>query len=126
MDKPKTVDEYLAALPEAPRAALEELREAIRAAAPQATEAITYNMPTFKLDGRFLVSYAAFKNHCSLFPWNDAMVDEFGDELEPYLSGKGTLRFTAEAPMPAALVKKIVKERIREHEAQTHTRGDGG
>ncbi len=76
-------------------------------------------MPTFKLDRRFLVSYAAFKNHCSLFPWTEAMVEEFGDELEPYLSGRGTLRFTAAEPIPAALVKKIVKERIREHEAQT-------
>ena len=119
MGKPSSVDEYIAGLPEGPRAALEDLRSTIKAAAPGATEAITYNMPTFKLDGRFLVSYAAFKNHCSLFPWNDAMVEEFGDELEPYLSGKGTLRFTADAPMPAALVKKIVEERLREHEAQT-------
>ena len=120
MDKPKSVDEYLAGLPEAPRATLEELRKAIKAAVPQATETISYQMPTFKLDGRFLVSYAAFTNHCSLFPWTEAMVEEFGDELEPYLSGKGTLRFTAAEPMPAALVKKIVKERIREHKAQTH------
>ena len=120
MDKPKSVEEYLAGLPEAPRTALEQLRNTIKAAVPEATEAITYNMPTFKLDGRFLVSYAAFKNHCSLFPWNDAMVEEFGDELEPYLSGKGTLRFTADAPMPAALLKKIVKARVEEHEAQTH------
>jgi uncharacterized protein YdhG (YjbR/CyaY superfamily) len=120
MDEPKSVDEYLAGLPEAPRAALEELRKTIKAAAPEATEAISYKMPAFKLDGRFLVSYAAFKNHCSLFPWNDAMVEEFGDELEPYLSGKGTLRFNADAPMPTALVRKIVKARIEEHEAQTH------
>ena len=118
MDKPKSVEEYLARLPEAPRTALEKLRKTIQAAAPQATEGISYQMPTFKLDGRFLVSYAAFKNHCSLFPWTDAMVEEFGDDLEPYLSGKGTLRFTADAPMPAALVKKIVEERIREHEVQ--------
>ena len=120
MDRPSSIDEYIAGLPEAPRAALEDLRNTIKAAAPEATEVISYQMPTFKLDGRFLVSYAAFKNHCSLFPWNDAMVEEFGDELEPYLSGKGTLRFTADAPMPAALVTKIVKARIREHEAQTH------
>jgi uncharacterized protein YdhG (YjbR/CyaY superfamily) len=119
VDKPKSVDEYLAALPEAPRVALEKLRKTIKAAAPQAVETISYQMPTFKLDGRFLVSYAAFKDHCSLFPWTEAMVEVFGDELEPYLSGKGTLRFTADAPMPAALVKKIVTERIREHEAQT-------
>ncbi|MBA3362868.1 MAG: DUF1801 domain-containing protein [Actinobacteria bacterium] len=102
-----------------PPPALVKVRKTIRAAAPQATETISYRMPTFKLDRRFLVSYAAFKNHCSLFPWTEAMVEEFGDELEPYLSGRGTLRFTAAEPIPAALVKKIVKERIREHEAQT-------
>ncbi len=120
MDKPSSVDEYIAALPEGPRAALKKLQKTIKAAAPQATETISYQMPTLKLDGRFLVSYAAFKNHCSLFPWTETMVEEFGDELQPYLSGKGTLRFTVDAPMPATLVRKIVKERIREHEAQTH------
>ena len=117
MDKPKSVEEYLEGLPDAPRAALEKLRKTIKAAAPLATETISYQMPTFKLDGRFLVSYAAFKNHCSLFPWTETMVEEFGVELEPYLSGKGTLRFTADAPMPAALVRKIVEARLREHGA---------
>jgi uncharacterized protein YdhG (YjbR/CyaY superfamily) len=72
-------------------------------------------MPTFKLDGRFLVSYAAFKVHCSLFPASQAVMEAHGDQLKPYFSGMGTLRFTADKPIPAALVKKIVNTRIREN-----------
>jgi uncharacterized protein YdhG (YjbR/CyaY superfamily) len=109
-----SVDDYLAALPEEPRAALEELRQSIKSAAPEATETISYQMPTFKDRGRFLVSYAAFKEHCSLFPASDAVMAALGDELKPYFSGKGTLRFQADKPIPAALVKKIVRLRIEE------------
>ncbi len=111
------VDEYLAALPNAPRAALERLRTQIRSAAPEATEAISYQMPAFRHLGRFLVSYAAFTDHCSLFPASEAVMAEFGDELEPYFSGKGTIRFAPERPLPAALVKRIVRIRVREIEA---------
>jgi uncharacterized protein YdhG (YjbR/CyaY superfamily) len=117
MANPSSVEEYLSALPEEPRAALEKLRKTIKAAAPDATETISYQMPTFKLRGRFLVSYAAFKNHCSLFPASEAMLEAYGEELKPYFSGKGTIRFTTEKPLPAALVKKIVKMRIEENEA---------
>jgi uncharacterized protein YdhG (YjbR/CyaY superfamily) len=73
-------------------------------------------MPAFKLDGRFLVSYAAFKDHCSLFP-GAAVPDDLGEEIKPFVAGKGTLQFTPKKPIPAALVKKIVKTRIREIEA---------
>jgi uncharacterized protein YdhG (YjbR/CyaY superfamily) len=114
MAQPASVEEYLSAVPEPQRAALEKLRAAIRAAAPHATETINYQMPAFRQDGRFLVSYAAFKDHCSLFPASQAVMDAHGEELKPYFSGKGTLRFTADEPIPAALVKKIVKTRIRE------------
>jgi uncharacterized protein YdhG (YjbR/CyaY superfamily) len=114
---PTSVDDYLAALSEAPRAALEKLRRIIRAAAPEATETISYQMPAFKLHGRFLVSYAAFKNHCSLFPASKAVLEAYGEELDPYFSGKGTIRFTTDKPLPAALVKKIVKTRIKENAA---------
>ena len=114
MATPKTVDEYLAAVPATQRAALEKLRKQIRAAAPEATEAISYQMPAFKQGGRFLVSYAAFRDHLSLFPASYAVMELFGDELEPFFSGKGTLRFTTGKPIPAALVKKIVKARLRE------------
>jgi uncharacterized protein YdhG (YjbR/CyaY superfamily) len=119
MASPTSVEDYLAGLPEASRAALEKLREAIKAAAPEAIETISYQMPTFKLDGRFLVSYAAFKNHCSLFPASDGVVEACGETLEPYLSGKGTIRFTTDDPLSSALVKKIMKARIEEHEAIT-------
>jgi uncharacterized protein YdhG (YjbR/CyaY superfamily) len=110
------VDAYLAALPDASRAALEKLRATIRSAAPEATEQISYQMPAFKDQGRFLVSYAAFTDHCSLFPANDAVREACGDALTPYLSGKGTIRFTVEKPLPAALVKKVVKARLAENE----------
>jgi uncharacterized protein YdhG (YjbR/CyaY superfamily) len=119
MDEPASVEEYLAALPEESRVVLEGLRQTIKAAAPGATETISYHMPTFKDHGRFLLSYAAFKNHYSLFPASDAVMEALGEELKPYFSGKGTLRFTAAHPIPAALVKKIVKVLIKESRART-------
>jgi uncharacterized protein YdhG (YjbR/CyaY superfamily) len=119
MATPTSVDEYLAGLPEEQRAALEKLRETIRAAAPQATETISYGMPAFQQDGRFLVSYAAFKDHCSLYPASSAVREALGDEIQPYFSGKGTLRFQADEPIPAALVKKIVKRRLEENAARS-------
>jgi len=115
MAGPTSVKEYLAALPEESRAALEKLRKTIKAAAPEATETIAYQMPAFKDHGRFLVSYAAFKDHCSLFPASQAVIEAIGEELKPYLAGKGTIRFQANKPLPAALVKKIVKTRLEEN-----------
>ena len=114
MAEPAGVDDYLAALPEDQRAVLEKLRTTIRTTAPDATETISYQMPTFKLHGRVLVYYAAFKDHCSLFPASEAVMEALGEELKPYFSGKGTLRFTPDKPIPVALVKKIVKARIEE------------
>jgi uncharacterized protein YdhG (YjbR/CyaY superfamily) len=114
---PKTVDEYLARLPEAQREVLEKLRKQIRAAAPRATEQISYQIPAFRMDGRMLVWYSAFKDHCSLFPASKAVMAAHGEELKPYFSGKGTLRFTADKPIPASLVKKLVKTRIEENAA---------
>jgi uncharacterized protein YdhG (YjbR/CyaY superfamily) len=117
MAGPASVEEYLSALPAEPRTALEQLRATIKTAAPQATEAISYQMPAFKDQGRFLVSYAAFKDHCSLFPATQAVRDRLGKELEPYLSGKGTIRFAAEEPLRATLVKAIVEIRLEENAA---------
>jgi uncharacterized protein YdhG (YjbR/CyaY superfamily) len=114
MAGPTSVEDYLAALPEPPRSALEKLRKTIKAAAPEATETISYQMPTFKLDGRFLVSYAAFKEHCSLFPASGKVLEACGEELKPHFSGKGTIRFTADKPLSSALVRKIVETRIEE------------
>jgi uncharacterized protein YdhG (YjbR/CyaY superfamily) len=122
MAPPTSVDDYLAALAEAPRAALEKLRKQIKGAVPEATETISYQMPTFKLDGRFLVSYAAFKNHCSLFPASEKVLEACGEEIEPHLSGKGTIRFTTDKPLSSALVKKIMKARTEEHVALSRRR----
>jgi uncharacterized protein YdhG (YjbR/CyaY superfamily) len=118
MATPRSVDEYLAALPDGPRAALEKLRETIKAAAPEATETISYQMPAFKDRGRFLVSYAAFKDHCSLFPGSKAVIAAHREELKTHISGPGTLRFTTDNPIPTAMVRKIVKARIEENAAR--------
>lgn len=112
----KDMDAYIAALPPDSRAALEKLRKQIRAAAPKATEGISWGMPSFKLEGQ-LVGFAAFKDHCSFFPMSVEVMDALGKEIEPYRTSKGTLQFTPDRPLPAALVKKIVKARIAEVEA---------
>ena len=112
---PQTVDEYLAAVPEEARATLEKIRKTIKAVAPQATEVISYQIPMYKQHG-MLVGFAAFKGHCSLFPGAKA-VATFKDELKAYETSKGTIRFPIGKPLPAALVKKLVKTRIAENEA---------
>jgi uncharacterized protein YdhG (YjbR/CyaY superfamily) len=114
-----TVEDYLAALPDDRRAVVEELRQAIKAAAPEATESIAYQMPAFRSHGgQFLVSYAAYKNHYSLFPASDRVTVALGEALTPYLAGKGTIRFPANRPVPVALVGKIVKVRLEENAAR--------
>jgi uncharacterized protein YdhG (YjbR/CyaY superfamily) len=118
MAAPTTVDEYLAELPEERRTVVEALRATINAAAPDATESIAYQMPALRSDGgQFLVSYAAFKNHYSLFPASDVVVAAIGDELTPYLAGKGTIRFPASRPIPLGLVTRIVEVRVAENAA---------
>ena len=114
MAPPPSVEAYLAAVPEPMRAALEHLRATIRAAAPDATEAIYYQMPAFRAKGRALVSYAAFRDHYSLFPLGAAVIDALGEEVAPYRTGKGTLQFRLDEPLPEALVQKIVKARLAE------------
>ena len=114
MAAPTTVEDYMAALPDGSRkTVLEKLRKTIKAAAPEATETISYRMPAFKDRGRILVYYAAFKDHYSIFPASEAIIEALGEELEPYVTGKGTIRFDADEPLPVALVKKIVKARAR-------------
>jgi uncharacterized protein YdhG (YjbR/CyaY superfamily) len=116
---PTTVEEYLAALPDERRAVVEQLRQTIRAAAPEATETIAYHMPAFRSHGgQFLVSYAAYKNHYSLFPASGAVIETLGKELTPYLVGKGTIQFQADRPIPVATVKKVVEVRIAENAAR--------
>jgi uncharacterized protein YdhG (YjbR/CyaY superfamily) len=106
------IDAALAALPADQRMALQTLRETIAAAAPEAEEAISYGMPAFRYRGRALVSYAAFKAHCSLFPMNAALIEAHRDELSAFATAKGTLRFTPKHPLPRDLVELIVRERM--------------
>jgi uncharacterized protein YdhG (YjbR/CyaY superfamily) len=113
---PKNIDEYLAAVPEPARTTMNQVRTMIRAAAPSAaTEAISYGMPAFKYKGS-LVAFAAFSNHCSLFPMGSAAIEKFKKELEGYQISKGTIRFPVDKPLPAALVKKIVKARVLDNQ----------
>lgn len=114
----KSIDHYLADKPEEIRILLEKLRHSILLTAPGAVEVISYGMPAFKLDGRLLVGFAAFKNHCSFFPWDGHTVDDFKEELKNYHTSKGTIQFTLEKPLPLTLIKKIVKARIRENRAK--------
>ena len=122
MPGPSDVEAYLADLSPKQRVVLQTLRDQIKRAAPDATETISYGMPAFREGGRFLVSYNAYKEHCSLYPGTGRMQELFGDELEPFLAGKGTLRFTPDRPIPAALVKKIVRVRLEENEAARRAR----
>jgi uncharacterized protein YdhG (YjbR/CyaY superfamily) len=112
------VDKYLAAVPEEKRALLEKLRQTIRAVVPDAEEILWYQMPAFKFEGRPLVTFAAFKNHCSLFPMSGAIIKAHKDDLKSFLTSRGTIRFTSDKPLPAALVKKIVRARIKENQAR--------
>ena len=114
---PRNIDDYLARVPDEARATLEKLRQTIRAVVPEAIEVISYQMPTFKLDGRMLVSFAAFKNHCSFFP-GAAPIKVHAKDLKAYEISKGTIRFPTNKALPASLVKKLVKARIEENEAR--------
>lgn len=112
----RDVDAYLAALPQEARVALEKLRKTIRAAAPMAEEVISYQVPTFKYHGP-LVSFAAFRNHNSLYVVNPSILKTFAAELKPYETSGTTIQFSADRPLPATLVKKIVRARMEENEA---------
>src|SRR5438094_6816188 len=108
---PKTADQYLAGVPEPARSTLNKIRAAIRSAAPpEATETISYGMPAFKYKG-VLVWFAAFSNHCSLFP-TASVVEAFKNELKAFSTSKGTIHFPTDKPLPTALVKKLVKARV--------------
>jgi uncharacterized protein YdhG (YjbR/CyaY superfamily) len=119
MASPTTIEAYLASLSDERRAGINQLREVVRTAAPDATEVIAYNMPAFRSHGgQFLVSFAAFKAHYSLFPASDAVIESLGPEIAPYLAGKGTIRFPAKDPMPLETVARVVKIRLAENAAR--------
>jgi uncharacterized protein YdhG (YjbR/CyaY superfamily) len=111
--KPQTIDEYLAPLNAKQRAALEKLRKAIKAAAPAAEECISYQIPGFRLGGKVIVWFGAAANHCAFYP-GAFPIQAHKDELEAYDTDKGTIRFQPDKPLPAALVRKLVKTRIAE------------
>ena len=113
--KPQTMDEYLDSVGDDKRAALEKLRRTIQATAPEAEECISYRLPAFRLHGRLLVAFGAGANHCAFYPMSGSTVDAFRDELEAYDTSKGTIRFQADKPLPAALVRKLVRARIAEN-----------
>jgi len=112
------IDARLAKLPVDQRAALQSLRETIAAAAPEAVETISYAMPAFRYRGRALVSYDAFKTHCSLFPMSAELIERLHDGLAEFATAKGTLHFTPTKPIPKELVVRIVHERMAQIDAR--------
>ena len=123
MATPTSVDDYMNGLAEDRRTALQEMRRTINAAAPEATETIAYSMPALRSHGgQFLVSYAAYKKHYSLFPASGEVVAALGEELTPYLAGRGTIQFPASQPIPLDLVRRIVEIRVAENAAAAEAR----
>src|SRR5438477_6381468 len=112
--KPATIDEYLASMDPDQRALLQKLRKTIRTIAPNVEERISYGIPAFRLNGRSLVFFGAWVNHCSFYPGSSATVKKFQKDLKDFQTSKGTIRFTPDKPLPATLVKKLVKARVVE------------
>jgi uncharacterized protein YdhG (YjbR/CyaY superfamily) len=110
--RPKTIDQYLAGVKADQRSALEKLRRAIRATAPNAEERISYGIPAFRLNGRALVFFGAWANHCAFYPGSSARLKKFRSDLKGFQISKGTIRFSPDNPLPVALVKKLVKARV--------------
>lgn len=116
-DRQKTFDDYLATLNDEQRAALEKLRKAVKAAAPRAEEYISYGLAAFKLDGKPLVALGATAKHCGFYLMSSSTVESYAEELQKYDTSKGTIRFSADKPLPATLVRKLVKARIAENQS---------
>lgn len=114
-DKPKTIDEYLAAVSDDQRAALEKLRKTIQSAAPKAEECLSYGICAFRQNGMMLVGFGATAKHCAFYLMSGSTVETFQDDLKDYDTSKGTIRFAADTPLPATLVRKLVKARIAEN-----------
>jgi uncharacterized protein YdhG (YjbR/CyaY superfamily) len=112
--KPSPIDEYLADVKPDQRATLERLRKSIHAAAPGAEECISYGIPAFRLNGRTLVFFGAWANHCSFYPGSSTTLKKFQDDLKGFKVSKGTIRFSPDNPLPVPLVRKLVKARIAE------------
>jgi uncharacterized protein YdhG (YjbR/CyaY superfamily) len=118
-----TIDQYLARVEPDQRAALEALREVIRKAAPKAEEVISYGLPAFRQNG-LIIGFAASAKHCSLHPMDGHTVADFAADLAGYSTSKGTIRFTPDKPLPAALVRKIVRAKVAENDADARQKAD--
>ena len=116
--KPKNTDEYLETVDDDKRAAIERLRRTIKAAAPKAEECISYRLPAFRLHGKMLVAFGATARYCAFYPMSSTTVEAHKDDLKGYDTSKGTIRFAPDRPLPAALVRKLVKARIAENQAR--------
>jgi uncharacterized protein YdhG (YjbR/CyaY superfamily) len=112
--KPKTVDEYIALFPLEVQERLQKIRTTIKKAAPKAEETISYQLPTFTLGGKYLIYFAAFKKHVSVYPAPRG-AEVFKEELAKYKGGKGTVQFPLDKPIPFSLISRIVKFRVKEH-----------
>jgi len=121
--KATTFDEYMAGVWDDQRAALEKLRKTIHAAAPGAGECISYGLAAFKLDGRPLVALGAGKDHCAFYLMSGSTVEDHAEDLKKYDTSKGTIRFQPDKPLPASLVRKLVKARIAENASRGKKRG---
>lgn len=112
--KSKTIDEYLAAVSDEQRVALEKLRKTIRAAVPKAEECINYGVAAFRLNGECIAGFGASAKHCSYYPMSGATVATLKDELQKYATTKGSIQFQPDQPLPATLVRKLIKTRLAE------------
>lgn len=112
--KPTTIDEYLDQVGDEPRAALQKLRKTIRSIVPKAVECISYAIPAFRLDGQVVAGFAATRSGCSYFPFSGSTFKTLGKELADYDKTKSALHFTPEEPLPATLIRKLLKARIAE------------
>ena len=118
----KNVDYYMALQPEKAMMVLEKIRETVHTLVPEAEEVISYGMPAFRLHGKMLLYFAGFKSHCSIFPGSKAVILKFKKELKTYKTSAGTISFTAEKPLPNMLMKKIIKERVKENLGKLKTK----
>ena len=119
--QPSTVSAYIAAAPPQARKALRQLRAAIKAAVPAVTERISYRIPTFEIDGRYLLYIAGFAEHVSVYPVTPGMIAQFGKDIASYRAGKGTLRFPLDRPIPVKLVGRLARVRVEERRAKRPT-----
>jgi uncharacterized protein YdhG (YjbR/CyaY superfamily) len=117
-----SIDEYIAGFPLETQKVLEEVRALIKAAAPDATETISYAMPTFDLNGHHLVHFAGYAKHIGFYPVPSG-VEAFKEELKPYKSGKGSVQFPLDRPLPADLIRRIVRFRVEENTGRSHGQG---